>query len=119
MRGRTGNSLREPYYAKNGEYKEIAPELLEQTKENCWSVECMEGHGAGDRSITYIGSRVSENYGNDPKGGRMVYDYYQDSEGDFWHKTRMLLPDGEIVSMEFYIFGKEREELRRAQWRRK
>ncbi len=89
------------------EYREADPELLEHIKGNAWSIECMEGHEAEGRSVTYIGSEISGHLDNDCRKGRRIYDYYQDSEGAYWYGNRALLPSGEIVSMEFYIFGRE------------
>lgn len=86
------------------EYKEIAPELLERVKGNAWSIESMEGHGSGELSVTYIGSRISKSPETD---GGIIFDYYQDSEGVYWFRNRKLLENGMAVSMEFHIFGKE------------
>ena len=80
------------------EYREIDPELLELINGNAWSIENMEAHEAGERSTTYIGSRTI---------GNIIFDYYRDSAGSFWFQNRVLLPSGEIVSMERYIFGHE------------
>ena len=80
------------------EYREIDPELLKLINGNAWSIENMDAHGAGGRSTTYIGSR---------KEKHTVYDYYRDNAGAFWYKSRAILPSGEIVSMERYIFGHE------------
>ena len=38
--------------------------------------------------------------------GDIVYDDYRDSAGAFWYKNRAIV-NGEIVSMEKYIFGHE------------
>ena len=57
----------------------------------------MEAHEAGGRSVDYIGSRTE---------GNIVYDYYRDSAGAFWYQNRAIV-NGEIVSMEQYIFGHE------------
>lgn len=80
------------------EYKEISSELLQLVKGNAWSIENMDAHGAGDRLTTYIGSRKEVNE---------VFDYYKDNEGSFWYKRRVILPLGEIVSMEYFIFGRD------------
>lgn len=65
----------------------------------------MAAHGAGGRGVQYIGSDISSY--NDSGKGRLIYDYYRDTAGTFWYKNRVLLPNGEIVSMEQHIFGKE------------
>lgn len=80
------------------EFKKISPERLALAHGNTWSIENMAAHGAGGRATTYIGSEVI---------GHLLYDYYQDSAGAYWFKNRALLPSGEIVSMERYIFGRE------------
>ena len=79
------------------EYREISGDLLERVRGNAWSIENMEAHEAGGRSVDYIGSRTE---------GNIVYDYYQDSAGAFWFRNRAIV-NGEIVSMEEYIFGHE------------
>lgn len=89
------------------EYREIDPDLVKQIEGNAWSIGSMEAHGAGDRSVTYIGSRISGYLDNDSRKGCLVYDYYQDSAGAYWFKNRALLPDGAIVSMDYYVFGRE------------
>lgn len=80
------------------EYREIDPVLLRLASGNAWSVGNMEAHDAAGRSAKYIGSRTE---------GHLVYDYYLDNTGAFWFKNRALLPSGEIVSMEKYIFGRD------------
>lgn len=91
------------------EYREADSELLGCIKGNAWSIECMEGHEAEGRSVTYIGSEIGGHLDNDRRKGRRIYDYYQDSEGAYWYGNRALLPTGEIVSMEFYLFGRGRK----------
>lgn len=94
------------------EYKEIPMELLEKVCTNVWSMENMEAHGAGNRGVTYIGSRISGNLDNE-RNGKMIFDYFRDTKGDYWFKNRALLPSGEIVSMERYLFGREVTRKRR------
>ena len=89
------------------EFREIDPDLVERIKGNAWSIRSMEAHGAGERATTYVGSRISGYLDNDSRKGRLVFDYYQDRAGAYWFKNRALLPDGEIVSMDRYIFGRE------------
>ena len=70
----------------------------------CWPLECMEAHGASGE-VQYIGSRIlNDNH---------VYDYYIDKSGHYWYRTRMRLPNGQIVSMEMYLFGRENVRKRR------
>lgn len=87
--------------------KPIPADLLKTIAGNAWSIESMEGHGAENRSITYIGSRVKGYLDNDLAKGRLVADYYQDSAGEYWFADCALLPDGSLVSMESYLFGRE------------
>lgn len=79
------------------DYKEIDAQLLEKIQGGIWSIENRAAHGAGDRSVEYIGSRTERN---------IVYDYYRDSAGVYWFGNRAVV-DGEIVSMERYIFGRD------------
>lgn len=76
-------------------YREISDNLFALAHSKAWSIENMEAHEAGERSVEYIGSRME---------GNIVYDYYRDSTGAFWYKNRAIV-NGEIVSMEKYIFG--------------
>lgn len=87
-------------------YKEIPQELLENTKGNTWSIENMAAHDAAGRSVEYIGSR---------REGNILYDYYRDSAGAFWFKNRAVV-NGEIVSMERYIFGHEMAKKNKRTW---
>lgn len=89
------------------EYKEINPELLELAHGSAWSIESMDTHDAGGRGVTYIGSKTSGYLDNDSRNGKVIFDYYVDTAGVYWFKNRALLPSGEIVSMERYIFGRE------------
>lgn len=79
-------------------YKEISSEQLKTMSGNAWSIENMDAHGAGGRTVEYIGSRTTN---------CTIYDYYKDSAGEFWYENRALLPTGEIISMERRIFGRE------------
>lgn len=94
-------------------YREIEPELLQVIGGDAWSIENMEGHEAGDRKVTYIGSRQGGYLDNHRKNGRKIYDYYRDTVGAYWFRNRALLPSGEIVSMEVYLFGREARYMRR------
>lgn len=88
-------------------YKQIDPELLQVINGDVWSIESMAAHGAGGLSVEYIGSRISGYLDNDKKKGKIIFDYYRDTAGAYWFKNRALLPSGEIVSMDVYIFGRE------------
>lgn len=50
----------------------------------------------------------------------LVFDYYRDTAGAWWFENRALLPSGDIVSMDMYLFGYEgkRKKGERQQWRR-
>lgn len=100
-------------------YQEIDSELLKRVKADAWSIESMEGHGAGGREVTYIGSEINGYLDNEQQKGLLIYDYYQDDEGDYWFKNRALLPDGRIVSMEYYIFGRKLKKYSRPAKRKK
>ncbi|MBQ3513461.1 MAG: hypothetical protein IJA32_06645 [Lachnospiraceae bacterium] len=79
------------------EYKEISPELLEQAFNNAWSIENMDSHKKEQLEPEYMGSCT--------KGNR-IYDYYRDNSGGWWYRNRGIV-DGNIASMDVYIFGKE------------
>lgn len=89
------------------EYRAIDPELLREIYGDAWSIENMAAHGAGGRGVEYIGSSISDYLDNDKRSGRLIFDYYRDTAGAYWFKNRALLPNGEIVSMDRYIFGRE------------
>lgn len=79
----------------------------------------MAAHGAGGRGVQYIGSSISGYLDNDSRKGRLLFDYYRDTTGAFWFKNRALLPNGDIVNMEQFIFGKEiRKEKYTTQYRK-
>lgn len=59
----------------------------------------MKAYGVDGLETKYIGSEITD-------GGR-VYDYWIDEQGRYWYETRMRLPNGQIVSMEKYLFGTE------------
>lgn len=71
-------------------YREMGEELAVKVGGEAWNIECMEGHGAAGRPLTYIGSMESVEL----CGGRLVHDYYRDSEGVYWYGDRVRLPDG-------------------------
>lgn len=52
-----------------GEYREISADLLALARGNAWSIENMEAHEAGGRSVDYIGSRAE---GKQKPGAEMV-----------------------------------------------
>lgn len=94
--------------------QEIPPSALQEIKEAAWSLENMEGHGAGGRTLDYIGSAPGGYLDNDPQKGMLVFDYYQDNMGAYWYESWALMPDGTAISMECYLFGKPVREMRRA-----
>lgn len=102
------------------EFREISPELERVAYKEAWSIESMEAHGAGGREVTYIGSKISGALDGDERNGRLVFDYYRDTEGAWWFENRALLPSGDIVSMDMYLFGYEgkRKKGERQQWKR-
>lgn len=78
----------------------ISPrDLSRVNRSECWPKESMEAHGAGGRTLEYIGSRILDS--------GHVYDYYKDEKGEYWHGDRMRLPNGQIISMEKYLFDTE------------
>lgn len=89
------------------DFRAIDPELLEIAHGSAWSIESMAAHGAGGRSVEYIGSSIKGFLDNDKRKGKYIYDYYRDTAGAYWFKNRALLPSGEIVSIDMYIFGRE------------
>lgn len=88
------------------EYKEISPEQLQQAYSSAWSIENMAAHDAEGRSVEYIGSSIK---------GAIINDYYQDNTGAWWYGTRAIV-DGQIVSMEVYIFGRDIKKERLKRW---
>lgn len=102
------------------EFREISPELERVAYKEAWNIESMEAHGAGGRGVTYIGSKVSGALDGDERNGRLVFDYYRDTAGAWWFENRALLPSGDIVSMDMYLFGYEgkRKKGERQKWRR-
>lgn len=63
------------------------------------SVESRKAYDAENSKLEYIGSQIMDS-------GR-VYDYYVDEQGRYWYKNRMRLQNGQIISMEKYLFGTE------------
>ena len=72
---------------------------LQLARQNAYSMENMAGHGAEGRDVQYIGSILE---------GNRIYDYYEDSQGDFWYKNLFYLPDGTKVTEEEYLFPARR-----------
>lgn len=95
------------------EYKEIPPALLKIAYSSAWSIECMEAHNSAGRKVEYIGSGLGGYLDGKKESGTRIYDYYRDNEGAFWFKNRAMLPSGEIVSMERYLFKREGAERKR------
>lgn len=76
--------------------KMIQEELLQEIrKSECWSKDNMTAHGAEDRSITYIGSKI--------EASGKVWDYYADETGAYWYDTRWIKADNSIISMAEHI----------------
>lgn len=73
----------------------------------CWSIESMEAHDAAGREKEYIGSRLEDN-------GK-VWDYYVDSTGTYWYRTRWRELDGRIISMEEHLFPEKFKRKRHRQ----
>ena len=90
------------------DFKSIDPVVLPIARKSAWNIESMEAHNASDRSVEYIGSQISGFLDNDSQKGQFIFDNYQDNLGEYWFENRALLPNGKIVSMEFYIFGREK-----------
>lgn len=86
------------------EYREITKEQLDRVKD-AWSIENMEAHGAKGREVSYIGSRTG-GYLDGSKAKR-VTEYYRDETGAYWHQDGAMLPDGTVISMEKFLFGRE------------
>lgn len=76
---------------------EIDNEILKIAYKSAWSIESMAEHGAEGRAVTYIGSTRKRD---------IITDYYEDDAGCYWFKNRGV-KNGEIVSMDMYIFGRE------------
>lgn len=90
------------------QYKEISPELREHIKDSeVWSIESMTGHEAASRTVEYVGSAKL--------GGNLLRDYYKDNTGAWWYGNRAMV-NGIIISMEAYMFGKERTKGRARKW---
>lgn len=81
------------------DYKEISPKDFETAYRSAWSIENMAAHEAEDRSVEYIGSARERHR------PELIRDYYRDSTGAYWYGNRAEI-NGQLVSMEFYIFGK-------------
>lgn len=88
-------------------FKQISPEIEKTAYKKAWSIGSMEGHDAAGRSVKYIGSSMDSYVDGIPTKGRYLTDYFIDSEGDYWYSTRVMLPSGELISMEEHIFGKK------------
>lgn len=74
-------------------------DLLVVNQKGCWPAENMAAHGAEGSKLTYIGSIIRDT--------GYVFDYFVDEQGRYWYRNRMRLPNGQIVSMEKYLFGTE------------
>jgi hypothetical protein len=74
-----------------------------------YSIEGMEGHGAGDRSVSYTGSLPGIKRKDKNGQGEVlyIYDLYRDSRGKYWYETCVKLSSGRVVPFGQYVFGKE------------
>lgn len=82
------------------EYKEISEQELKRAYSSAWSMENMAAHGAADNKVEYIGSAKNAHNPN------IITDYYKDNAGKYWFENRAIV-DGQIVSIEVYIFGRD------------
>lgn len=87
-------------------FVQIDPQVEKTAKENAWSVESMPGHDAAGRGTKYIGSNFAGYMDESHKELTKVFDYFIDSSGEYWYGVRVLLPSGELIGMEEYLFGK-------------
>ena len=83
--------------------------LLALQEKPCWSIESRKAYGAEDSQLEYIGSKIS---GTSADGSAKVVDYYKDEQGRFWYENRIRLHNGEIVTMEVYLFGNKKRPRR-------
>lgn len=88
---------------QNQQYRQIDAAELKMAYASAWSIENMEGHGAANRGVEYIGSTCD---------GDRITDYYKDVCGGYWYRKRAIV-NGGIVSMEQKIFGKRIKKYKR------
>ena len=69
---------------------------LRECLRNAWPVECMEAHGAADRTIEEIGNVQGAH-------GRW-YKLYSDSTGGYWYQTLYGTSAGVVTEYEA-VFG--------------
>lgn len=86
----------------NQEYIELSQVVQERINGNAWSIESRPTDEES-KEILYLGST---------RKGNIIRDYYVDSQGQYWYRNRAVV-DGNIVSMEVYIFGKDARALQR------
>lgn len=91
------------------DYWEIPPENLEAVQQKAWSIENMAAHGAAGRNCSYIGSARKNALDGDSRNGTLIHDYFIDDTGQYWFSARALLPNGDLVSINKYLFGHEVE----------
>lgn len=84
-------------------YKEISDEDERIAFKQATSLESKNEYGP----IEYIGSKMS-NYLNCNNGqAYKITDYFKDPSGAYWYANRMLIPSGDLISMEEFIFGRK------------
>ena len=93
------------------DYWEIPPENLPAVQQKAWSIENMEAHGAAGRNYSYIGSARKGALDGDSRNGTLIHDYFKDDTGQYWFSARALLPSGDLVSINKYLFGHEVEKI--------
>lgn len=90
-------------------FKQIPEKLLEEARSNAYSLERREKQGG----LEYLGSEIPGAQKRAGVDSWHVYDYFKDSDGDHWYQTRVLLPSGELISMEEWIFGHKIKKYKR------
>lgn len=87
------------------DYWEIPSENLPTVQQKAWSIENMKAHGAAGRNCSYIGSARKGALDGDYRNGTLIHDYFRDKTGQYWFSARALLPNGDLVSINKYLFG--------------
>lgn len=90
-------------------FKQIPEKLLEEARSNAYSLEKREKQDG----LEYLGSEIPGAQKRAGVDSWHVYDYFKDSDGEHWYQTRVLLPSGELLSMEEWIFGRKIKKYKR------